>query len=238
MWTVLTPRLTVTTMNLTASSSVSTKAKSGIRYDAMPVLTQAQKDSAKEASDATLAQGVRSAALGPYVPRGSALWFLGGSSVVQSFTGVLGRPFRSRRRFFFTLGCLGVLYTVLLVFGIIDAIGMFAVGAYNWGLITWDTYWEGYENLVVFTSAVTEWAQRYQVGVREAGVLAAPVLAIVLGGQCGMSSDESDSEMGSGASTPGPASLSLLRPWRCRGKPRRPFWCLRQRPFRISVSVK
>eukprot|EP00972_Heterocapsa_arctica_P109677 16147214-Heterocapsa_arctica.AAC.1 len=63
VWAVLTPRLVVTTMNVSAGSACSVVPKPGIRYEPMPVLTQAQKDSAKVASDATILVGVHAAAL-------------------------------------------------------------------------------------------------------------------------------------------------------------------------------
>ena len=71
VWTVLTPSLDVSTMNITAKTAVSSTPKPGVQYTPMPILTPAQKASAVEASTRRIAEGVENAALGPYVARGS-----------------------------------------------------------------------------------------------------------------------------------------------------------------------
>eukprot|EP00972_Heterocapsa_arctica_P070043 10346020-Heterocapsa_arctica.AAC.1 len=89
----------------------------------MPVLTQAQKDSAKVASEATMSGGVHSAALAPFQEKGSIFGYFSGIVGMHLFTGILGNPFRSMRRFFFTLGILGFSYVALVAAGIVDELG-------------------------------------------------------------------------------------------------------------------
>jgi hypothetical protein len=209
VWIVLTPRLVVTTMNLSATSAVSATPRAGTQYQPMPVLTQAQKDSAKTAASSLLAGGITSAELGAYRGGGSFGSFLGLASVLHLFTGFLGRPMRSLRRMAFTLGVLGFAFVLLNSTGVIDAIGMFFVGVYGWGLLTWNTYWESYENLVLFGNSVGELAFQYNVGVREVGILILSLILVLLGGQFGkqISGDDSGSDS-SGGSGPGSPSLS------------------------------
>ena len=170
VWTCVNPRLTVSSVNLTGNA-VSTSARPGITYAPMPILTQDQKNGAVTASQALIAGGVSSAALGSYQPRGSGLQFLLALVPLQLITGVLGRPFASPRRFALSAGLVGILYFAALATGVMDALGMFCAGVYGWALITWETYIETYETTMSAVGTMREFVALYQIGVREFGIL-------------------------------------------------------------------
>ena len=135
-WTALTPALEVTTVNLRAFSAVSAEPKAGVRYTQMPVMTQVVRDQAMRSADQLIEGGIREAALGPYQEVNGFPGFVVGIFGVHGITGLLGRPFRSRRSFASTLGLLAFAYVGLTMSGVVDAVGMFAVGVWGWMQLT------------------------------------------------------------------------------------------------------
>ena len=168
-------------MNITAYTAVSSTPKGGVTYTAMPVMNAAQRAAAIASADALIATGLTGAALGPYRPRSPFMNFLVATGIGHFMTGMLGRPFRSRRSFVVTGGLLCVTYVWLQAAGIIDAIGMFATGVYGWAMLTWDAYWETYEVVQALTTTAGEFAQHYQIGVREVGLLVIGAVLLMIG---------------------------------------------------------
>jgi hypothetical protein len=174
----------------------------------MPFLKQVQKDSAKLTSDAMILEGVRATALGRYKGSRPPPWFDSGALGLLSVAGISGVPLRPQRRLAFSVGFLVTAYVGLLATGVVDALGMLTICVYNWGLITLETYWVNYENLVQYSSSVAVLAEHFQIGGREAGTLTISVLLLFLGSLfAGLGGGVSDSEPGSGEATPDPAML-------------------------------
>ena len=151
VWTCLDPSMQVTSINVKATSAVSSDPRPGVVYKMMPNLSAAQRQIALTTSDAMMASGVGKAALGPYV-RGSET-----VSAPMTFKfGVMVPWILARLHWFMkgpfhaAVGCAVVVFVYLSLdsAGILEAVYIFVQGSIYSGQVA----------LYYFTST-HEWAR-------------------------------------------------------------------------------